>query len=196
MFCHPSAFLLPRAAISKTPTRLVRAACCRCRTVDLQLARSTAMPHLNTEAKHHILLEYAPHDAARSFAALAARHAIAGGSGTVARWHQRWDGTPASLEEQPRAGRPRVLSRAQVSRHVRTPILAANRAHRAIHYTDVLPRVRAATGRQISLRSVQRYGKEELGARQRRGQKRTADESQCTAACERDTPLPHAECVG
>ncbi|MDR3390352.1 MAG: hypothetical protein P4L77_01340, partial [Sulfuriferula sp.] len=150
----------------------------------------------SAEAKHHILLEYAPHDDNRSFAALARRHAVKGGREVVREWHRRWDGSAASLERKAGTGKARVLSRAEVSRHVRAPILAANRAHRAIHYTDVLPRIRAATGKQISLRSVQRYGKEELGARQRRGQKRTADESKSTAASKRGTSLLHAECVG
>ena len=100
-------------------------------------------------------------------------------------WLRRWDGSAASLEAQPRTGRPRVLSRAEVSRHVRAPILAANRAHRAISYTDLLPRVQAATGKQLALRTLQDYGRQELGAKQKRGVKRTADEREYTAACER-----------
>lgn len=143
------------------------------------------MPHLSAEAKHHILLEYTPHSPTHGFPALAARHAVAGGARTVQRWLERWDGTPASLEEQPRTGRPRVLNKAEVSRQVRAPILAANRAHRAIHYTDLLPEVRQKTGKELSLRSLQRYGKEELGAKQRRGKKRTADECKCNRICER-----------
>lgn len=137
----------------------------------------TAMPHLGAEAKHHILLEYSPHDTTRSFAALAARHAVKGGERVVRRWHRRWDGSPASLQERPRSGRPRALSRAQVARHIATPIRHANRAHRAIHYTDLLPQVRAATGAEVSLRTVQHYGETELGAKKRRGIKRTAEES-------------------
>lgn len=82
-------------------------------------------------------------------------------------WLQRWDGSAASLERKQGSGRARVLSAAQVSRHVRAPLLAANRAHRAIHYTDLLPSVRQKTGKQLSLRSLQRYGKEELGAKQK-----------------------------
>lgn len=68
---------------------------------------------------------------------------------------------------------------------MRAPILAANRAHRAVHYTELLPAVRQKTGTDVSLRSLQRYGKEELGAKQKRGVKRTADESEYTAACGR-----------
>jgi len=63
---------------------------------------------------------------------------------------------------------------------VRAPILASNRKHKAVHYPAVSDLVRQKTGKEVSLRTVQRYGKEELGARQRRGKKRTAEESQCT----------------
>jgi hypothetical protein len=135
------------------------------------------MRHLSAETKHHILLEYSPHDSTRSFAALARRHAVKGGERVVRRWYASWDGTPASLQERDRPGRPRSLSAAQVARHLATPIRAANRAHRAIHYSDLVPRVRAATDTQVSPRTLRRYGKQELHAKQRRGVKRTAEES-------------------
>ena len=62
----------------------------------------------------------------------------------VRRWHR--NGSAASLERRAASGKAPVLSRAQVSCHVRAPILAANRAHRAIHYTELLPAVRQKTG--------------------------------------------------
>jgi len=137
-------------------------------------------PHLSADAKHRILLEYTPRSASHSFAALARRHGVKGGKGTIARWHERWESTAASLQDQARSGRPRALSRAQVSRHIRAPILAANRAHRAISYPDLLPGVREKTGKRVALRTLQRYGKEELGVKARHTKKRTADESECT----------------
>ena len=70
-----------------------------------------------------------------------------------------------------------------MSRHIRAPILAANRAHRAIHYTELLPQVQQATGKQLSIQTLRRYGKEELGVKQKRGVKRTANESECNSAC-------------
>lgn len=137
------------------------------------------MQHLSAEAKHHILLEYAPSEATHTFAALAERHAIAGGKRTVQRWHQRWDGTPASLQRKPGTGRARALSAAQVRRHIAAPIRNSNRAARAVRYTKLLPQVQAATGAQLSLRTLQRYGKEEAGGRLTSGKKRTAEESEC-----------------
>lgn len=138
------------------------------------------MSHFSAEAKHYILLEYAPLDTSRSFSALARRHAVKGGERTIRRWHQRWNGTAHSLERKEGSGKARILTAAEVSRHIRAPILAANRKHRAIHYTDLLPEVQRKTGKQISLRSLQQYGKEELGVKQRRSKKRTAAESKCT----------------
>ncbi len=135
------------------------------------------MLHFSAEVKHHILLEYSPQDTTRSFAALARRHAVKEGERVVRRWHARWNGGPVSLERKRGTGKVRLLSRAQVQRHIATPIRHANRAHRAIHYPDLMHRVRAATGTEVSLRTVRRYGEEELGARKSRGIKRTAEES-------------------
>jgi hypothetical protein len=101
------------------------------------------MPHVSTETKHAILLEYAPHAPSRTFAALAARHSVKGGWRVLQRWHQQWDGTARSLQRKAGSGKQRLLSRAQISRHVRAPILAANRSHRAISYTQLLPAVQA-----------------------------------------------------
>lgn len=150
-----------------------------------KLILCTSMPHLSAEAKHHILLEYSPRDATRTFAALARRHAVKGGMRLIRRWYRQWDGTSASLQEKQRSGRPRILSRVEVNRHVRAPVLAANRAHRAIHYTDLLPEVQRKTGKKLSLRSLQQYGKKELAIRQKHTKKRTARESEYTHASER-----------
>jgi len=146
----------------------------------LSLSLLTAMSHLSAEVKQHILLEYTPDDASRSLSALARRHAVKGGGDTLRRWFKRWDGSPASLERRAGSGRPRVLSAAEVRRHVRAPILAANRAHRAISYTELQPRVQAATGKTLSVRTLRRYGEEELGAKAKHTKKRTAAESEYT----------------
>jgi len=138
------------------------------------------MTHLSAEAKHHILLEYTPHVTTHSFAALAHRHAVRGGERTIRRWHQRWNGTAHSLERKEGSGKARTLTAAEVSRHIRAPILAANRAHRSIHYTELLPEVQRKTGKQISIQSLRRYGKEELAVKQKHTKKRTAAESECT----------------
>jgi hypothetical protein len=72
------------------------------------LLHHTNMPHLDANTKHAILLEYQPHTRTHSFAALARRHGVAGGSEVIRRWHSRWDGTAVSLKEGKSTGRPRM----------------------------------------------------------------------------------------
>lgn len=170
-------------ATEQTPTADLAFARCPPTTaqrspIDPSLALHIMPSHFSAAAKHHILLEYSPRSSSHSFAALARRHAVRGGERSIRRWHQRWDGSPASLQRKEGSGKTPTLTAAEVSRHVRAPILAANRAHRAISYPDLLPEVQRKTGKLLSLRSLRRYGKEELGARHRRGKKRTADESE------------------
>jgi len=104
---------------------------------------------------------------------------VEGGKKVVQRWHQQWDGSARSLQRKEGSGRSRALSRREVQLHVRTPILRANREHKPVHYPKLLPGVRRTSGKELSLRTLQRYGKEELAAKQRRGKKRTAEESEC-----------------
>jgi hypothetical protein len=143
------------------------------------LAFDANMPHLSAEAKHHILLEYVPHSTTHSFAALARRHDIAGGSEVVRRWHQRWNRTPESLKRHEGSGATPILTSSEISRHIRAPILAANRAQRVIHYPDVLRQVQTKTGKKIALRTLQQYGKEKCRIKEKTTRKRTRAECEC-----------------
>lgn len=137
------------------------------------------MPHFSAERKHEILLEYSPRSATHDFAALTQRHSVGGGARVVRRWHERWNGSAASLQRRPGTGSAPILSRAEVTRHVRAPIIAANRAHRAVHYTDLLAKVKRKTRKQLSLRTLRRYGQQQLRAKDKHTTKRTAQEGEC-----------------
>jgi hypothetical protein len=141
------------------------------------------MSLLTPDLKHHILTQYLPSSRDNSFGALARRYNIKGGKRTIHRWYARWDGTPASLEHRPGAGRPRLLSAAQLRDTIALPIQNRNRAHHAIHYTELLPTVRDRTGASVSLRTIQRYGKEIVRARDKSTRSRTAAESKCIYIC-------------
>jgi hypothetical protein len=137
------------------------------------------MRRFTPELKHDILTEYLPHSHDNSFQALADRHNIKGGKGTIQRWYARWDGTPSSLRQRAGAGRHRLLSAAQIRDTIALPIRNRNRSHHAIHYTELLPTVRDQTGTTVSLRTIRRYGKEIIRARDRSTRSRTAAESKC-----------------
>ena len=141
------------------------------------------MSHLTPEFKHAILRQYLPSSHDNSFGALARRYNIKGGKRTIQRWYARWDGTPASLEQRPGAGRPRLLSAAQIRDTIALPIRNRNRSHCAVHYTELLPTVRDKTGTTVSLATIQRYGKEIVRTRDKSTRSRTARESKCKQIC-------------
>jgi transposase len=146
------------------------------------------MKQFTPEQKHEILLEYSPRSATHSLAALALRHAVKGGRRTIENWLARWDGTAASLQHAKGAGRPRSLTPAEVQRHITAPIRRKNRAHQPARYTELQPALEQRTGKQVSLQTIRRYGKEEAGGRLKHGKKRTAEER---ASVQR-TDEPHA----
>jgi transposase len=133
------------------------------------------MKHLSPQHKHSILLEYQSYSRDHSFAALATRHGITGGAEVIRRWHSRWNGTAASLEEKAHTGRPRVLTTQEVQRYVAPRIRANNRNAQRIHYTDIHAAVEQHTGKSFSPRTLRNYGKHDLDAHQTHGKKRTAD---------------------
>ena len=97
-------------------------------TLTVQFLPPPTMKHLSPHHKHSILLEYRPYSRDHSFAALAARHGVTGGKRVVKRWHSHWNGTVASLDEQPHPGRPRILSTQEVQRYIAPRIGAKNRS--------------------------------------------------------------------
>jgi transposase len=137
------------------------------------------MKQFTPEQKHEILLEYSPRTPTHNFAALAHRHAVAGGGRTIQNWFARWNRTPASLQHAKGAGRPRSLTAEEVQRHIITPIRRKNREHQPVHYSELQPAVEQRTGKKVASRTIRRYGKEEGGGRKTHGKKRTAEE--CTS---------------
>jgi hypothetical protein len=134
------------------------------------------MKQLTPQQKHSILIHYQSRSAGQSADTIARLHGVKGGRATLLNWWRRWDGTPQSLERRAGSGRPRVLTPQQVRRHIAAPIRNSNRAGRVVRYTKLLPQVLAATGTEISLRALRRYGLEEAGGHKTRGKKRTAEE--------------------
>ena len=61
-----------------------------------------------------------------------------------------------------------------------TAIRDKNRAHRPVHYPELVSSIEAKTGTSVSARTVRRYGKQELGVKQKRTVKRTAAERKHT----------------
>lgn len=123
------------------------------------------MVNASPSYKHKILLEYRRGDSKNSFSKIAHRHGIRGGKRTVQRWFQRWDGTLGSLTRKKGSGGKVKLTRKQQALYITKPIRKANRNHAAIHYTDIMETIEEKTHQSISLRTIQRRGKEDEGIR-------------------------------
>lgn len=143
---------------------------------------TTNMPQPTAQQKHDILVHCQSRRASDSEVDVAAQHGVTVTRQTLYNWRRQWNGTRESLEHKKGAGRPPLLTPSEVSRHIRAPILAANRAQRAIHYPDVLQQIQTKTGKKIALRTLQHYGKEKCQAKERTTHKRTRAECECRHA--------------
>jgi hypothetical protein len=61
----------------------------------------------------------------------------------------------------------------EINQHIAAPIRRSNRKPQAIHYTDIHATVQEKTGKKMSLRTIQSYGKEKLQAKKKSTNKRT-----------------------
>jgi hypothetical protein len=111
---------------------------------------------------------------------LSQQYNIKGGSKTMSRWLQQWDGSPESLERREGSGRHTILTPQEVKDTIQLPIRNKNRSFKPVHYTDLLPSVTQKTGKEISVETIRRIGREQLGVKQKRTKKRTAQERKQT----------------
>lgn len=132
------------------------------------------MTHFTPAVKHSILVEYRPRDKDRSFEALAARHEGVT-AWTISRWYHIWDGTPESLEEGDRPGRPPLIDPVERNQLIHTVIDQANRHYEPVHYPQVRDAIIEQTHVHPSIRTVQSWG-HQLRARQVRAIPRTEGE--------------------
>jgi transposase-like protein len=141
---------------------------------------SKSRPHYSAEFKQEVLSHYNEGQRGSGFAALAARFYVAGGSRTIRRWFNQWDGTISSLQQQSTVGRPPLLQPAEIQQHIGTTVQSYNRHHQSVHYPELLAPVRASTGTSLSLRTLERYGKETLHIKTKATKKWTERECKIT----------------
>lgn len=121
------------------------------------------MVNYTPQFKNSILREYVAGSRGHGFLALAKRYNIRGGPMLVRRWYSQWNGTAASMERAQGSGRRAILTPTQVQRYIVRPIRRHNRSHTAIEYPELKEGIEQKTGQSISVRTIQRYGREEGG---------------------------------
>lgn len=137
------------------------------------------MKQPTAQQKHDILIHIQSHDTHCDPVTIANLHGVIVTRQTIWNWQQQWNGTPQSLEHKIGAGRPRLLTTTEVTRYVRQPILAANRSHTAINYTQLLQSIQQKSHKRISIQTLRRVGKEQLNVKFKHTRKRTREECQC-----------------
>ena len=118
------------------------------------------MTKYTSSFKHQVLKEYCAGDRRHSFRALARRFGIPGGKSVISAWFRHWDGTPHSLERRAGSGRRARLTPAQVERYIVKPIRRCNQNHVAVEYHELKEAVEDEVGHSVSVRTIQRRGKE------------------------------------
>ena len=126
--------------------------------------------------KHDILKQYTAGDRHHSFRALARRYSIPGGKSVIESWFHQWNGSPHSLERRRGTGRRALLTPKQVERLLVKPIRRCNRNHLAVEYPELREAVEHEVGHSVSLRTIQRYGKEKGGIHDQSTIPRTPEE--------------------
>lgn len=134
------------------------------------------MPHLTPFEKHIILKSYTNHPTHATLSSIARDFCISGGASTIKKWLNQWNGTVQSLQRKSGSGRPKLLTSTQVKDYITQPIRNKNRSYKTVHYTELQSSIQHKTGKEVSLRSIQRYGKQELAIKHKQTKKRTADE--------------------
>jgi len=132
-----------------------------CHSYNSSLSSRGNMKYFTPDQKHHILIHLQARRKGVNPDDIVHQHGVAGGRRTLNRWLAQWNGTPQSLERKAGSGRPRRLSRAQVTQHLKPRILAANRRAEPIHYPTLLPAITAATGKALLLQTLRQYGKKQ-----------------------------------
>jgi transposase len=129
--------------------------------------------------KQFILEKYRPNTYGCGFRALARAFKVKGGARTVSDWYHAWEGTVESLKRKKGQGRKRKLSEEEVKQYILEPIRKKNRKTEPVQYRDVLAPLQDGTGKKVSLRTVQRIGKENAGINTERTQKKEKWEGRC-----------------
>jgi transposase len=109
--------------------------------------------------KQRVVEYYLQNQPNLSFRYVANIFQIKGGHATVKRWFDRYNGTVSSLQQRYRSGRPPILNKQKINQYITEPIRSYNRRSHTIDYRQITNYVRQKTNINVSLRTVERYGK-------------------------------------
>jgi hypothetical protein len=154
--------------------------------------------HYDAGVKLRALAWYRP--GIRGHGALAtAKHFLLPNAQLVRRWARESEERGSSLERKPGSGRKRKLTDEESTTHVKDFIVKKNKAGLSTSYEQVKQEVEAKTGKEISLRTVQRLGRVDHNMTEKLTTRKLAIEGSITFPLLRCSGHPHLEldlCTG
>jgi transposase-like protein len=118
--------------------------------------------NFTAEEKHNILSHYIPGQKGSGSVAVAKQFGIKDHS-IILYWYKQWDGTPESLEKKTHSNRKRKLTEEESNKYVRDVMVKKHRQRVAVSYPEVVEAVKRGTGKEVQLRTIQRYGHDDYG---------------------------------
>ncbi|CAF3402309.1 unnamed protein product [Rotaria sp. Silwood2] len=113
-----------------------------------------------SQFKHKVLEEYDRGISGCGFKSLAKRFKITGGHKLIMSWYSRWDGTGDSLDQRPRGHRTRTMTQQEVENYILDFVKSMNNQRIPVNYKKVQAYVESSLKREVSIRTIRRYGKE------------------------------------
>lgn len=112
--------------------------------------------------KLRVISEYQPGVRGHGFAAVAERFGVEHKS-VVRKWVSQYNGTKESLTKQTRPNNKRKMTLEESEEHINKFVAKKNKAGEAVDYGMVKKEVKEQLDKDVSLRTLQRYGHEDHG---------------------------------
>lgn len=110
--------------------------------------------------KHKVLEEYHRGVYGCGFKSLAKRFKIVGGHKLIMSWYSQWNGTVDSLYQRSRGHRTRTMTQQEVQKYIVDFVKSMNSQRARVTYKMVQAHVKSSLKREVSIRTIRRYGKE------------------------------------
>jgi hypothetical protein len=107
-----------------------------------------------------VLEEYRRRISGSGFKSLAKRCKIKGGHKLIMSWYRRLDGTVDSLNSKSRGHRARAMTQQEITDYILEFVKSMNEKRAHVNYRMVQANVKSTLKRDVSIRTIRRYGKE------------------------------------
>ncbi|CAF1085556.1 unnamed protein product [Didymodactylos carnosus] len=108
---------------------------------------------------------------------IAKRFKIKGGHKLIMSWYARWNGTVESLEPKWTDGRPRTITKDQVTDYILNFVDEMSMQYKSVNYRMIQEHVENSLNKQVPLKTIQRYDRQECGINSKRTKELTTCDS-------------------